>query len=131
MTGLWACSLPWGHRVISVQKVIENISGVQEINVETGRELEDSAQEASRKREGWDIRSCYWTSKDLRGTGQNRGQWVQASLMSQVVLSEPQEGGRSGGGCYDGEESGDPHGPAKTHTLLFIPHPVPGRKPGW
>lgn len=42
MPGPGAYSLPWGHRVIYVQKVIESISGVQETNRETGKELEDS-----------------------------------------------------------------------------------------
>lgn len=93
LPGPGACSLPWGHRVIYVQKVIESVSGVQKINAETGKSWRTvSAQAASRKREGPDIRSCYWTSKDLRGTGQNSGQRVQASVMSQVVLSEPPGG---------------------------------------
>lgn len=71
----------------------EGVFGVQKINAETGKSWRTvSAQAASRKREGPDIRSCYWTSKDLRGTGQNSGQRVQASVMSQVVLSEPPGG---------------------------------------
>lgn len=62
---------------------------VQETNGETGKSWKTvSAQSASKKREEPDIRNCYWMSEDLRGTGQNRGQWVQASLMSQAVLSE-------------------------------------------
>lgn len=101
---------------------------VQETNGETGKSWETvSAQAASRKREGPDIRSCYWTSEDLRGTGQNKGQWVQASLMSQAVLSEsPWEVGLGVEAMTVRTEE-----VLTAHTLFFIPHPVPNRKPGW
>lgn len=95
-------------------------------------ELEDSkCSDGSGKREGRDIRSCYWTSRDLGDTGQHRGQRVQASLLSQAVLSKSPGGSGSGSGHYDSEERAGPHGPAELHTLPFIPHPVPNRKPGW